>query len=422
LWLAGGLALMLMLGGCGNQTGAGAGSTANTVVIGVLLPLTGAAATIGLAEKAAIQLAADLINTPSTLNLPAVSGSGLPNLGGTQVSLIFGDTQGDAIVAASEAARLINAGAVALIGCYHSAATKTAAQIANGRGIPFLNPDSTAPDLTQQGYTTFFRTTPSDATFVNAFFSYMNFIGHPISPANNGLTIVYENGTFGTGINTLATSTALTTYLTVASSVPYSATATSFTTQASQIALTMPRTLLQASYTSDAIGLIQAYKTANIVPKMIVGMDAGFTDPLFLNNLGVNAEKIVSRATWNLDLTHSNTLAASVNTLYKANTGSDLDDASARAFTGAMTLLDAINRAGTSNASPVLAALSATNLPASQLIMPWAGISFDIAGQNTLGSSIMIQVQNGTWKTVWPASVATAGTVYPFPAWTANPR
>jgi branched-chain amino acid transport system substrate-binding protein len=90
---------------------------------------------------------------------------------------------------------------------------------------------------------------------------------------------------------------------------------------------------------------------------------------------------------------------------------------SARTFTGLLTLADAINRAASTEPEKVRAALQATDIPASQLIMPWDGIKFDQRGQNTLGRGIIVQVLNGEYTTVWPFDLATKDLVWPVPAW-----
>lgn len=41
---------------------------------------------------------------------------------------------------------------VALTGAYQSAVTKTASRIAEQRGIPYVNGESSSPDLTERGY------------------------------------------------------------------------------------------------------------------------------------------------------------------------------------------------------------------------------------------------------------------------------
>ena len=82
-----------------------------------------------------------------------------------------------------------------------------------------------------------------------------------------------------------------------------------------------------------------------------------------------------------------------------------------------ITLLDAINRAGSLAPEAIQKALVATSIPGDQLIMTWEGIKFDENGQNTLVKAIIVQLQAGKFHTVWPFDVATRDVIYPIPAW-----
>jgi len=156
-WLGIALSLAVLLGV------AAPAAAQEEVRIGVILPLTGAAASTGLELKNASELAAELVNTAvKDLPLPLAPTAGLPKLKGAKIRLIFADHQGNPQVGASEAERLITQEkVVALTGCYFSAVTATASQVAERHGIPFLNSDSTSSTLTARGFKWFFRTTPT---------------------------------------------------------------------------------------------------------------------------------------------------------------------------------------------------------------------------------------------------------------------
>jgi len=82
-----------------------------------------------------------------------------------------------------------------------------------------------------------------------------------------------------------------------------------------------------------------------------------------------------------------------VNDMFKKLSGGrDMADVSARAFTGFLTLVDAINRAGSTEPAAIQKALKETNLPADQLLMPWAGVKFDDKGQNIGVRAILQQL------------------------------
>ena len=125
-----------------------------TVRIGAIYPLSGALASTGAEIKAAVELAVEIVNNPhpELEGIPLAAGSGLPALGGAKIEVVFGDSQGKPEVGLADAQRLIDQEkVVALTGAYQSAVTKTASRIAEQRGIPYLNGESSSPDLTERG-------------------------------------------------------------------------------------------------------------------------------------------------------------------------------------------------------------------------------------------------------------------------------
>ena len=101
----------------------------------------------------------------------------------------------------------------------------------------------------------------------------------------------------------------------------------------------------------------------------------------------------------------------------KHSNGRDLSDVPARAFTGFMTLLDALNRAGSTDPEKLRAALAATNIPADQLIVPYRGVKFDATGQNELVRPILMQVQKGKYCTIYPFELTSCPVLFPTPTW-----
>jgi branched-chain amino acid transport system substrate-binding protein len=82
-----------------------------------------------------------------------------------------------------------------------------------------------------------------------------------------------------------------------------------------------------------------------------------------------------------------------------------------------MTLLDALNRAGSTDPEKLRTALAATNILPDQLIVPYLGVKFDANGQNELGRAILMQVQKGKYCTIFPFELASCEVLYPTPNW-----
>ena len=102
----------------------------------------------------------------------------------------------------AEAERMITTEkVVALIGAYYSSVTTTASIAAERHKIPFLNPESTDPNLTERGFRYFFRTTPFDDLFAENFFQFLNDVKKRKGVKIASVATVYENTNFGTGAN-----------------------------------------------------------------------------------------------------------------------------------------------------------------------------------------------------------------------------
>ncbi|MDQ3694641.1 MAG: ABC transporter substrate-binding protein [Chloroflexota bacterium] len=395
------------------------GSSDGPVRIGVILPLSGSLASVGGDNRAAVELAAQIANDEiADLALPLAAGAGLPNLGGAEVELVFADSQGRAEVGQSEAQRLIDQeGVVALFGAYQSAVTKTASAVAERSGIPFVNGASSSPDLTEQGYIYFFRTSPHDINFSQSIFDYLELLASEYGAEINGISLFYEDTDFGVNSAAAETAEAEARGLPLAGEVRYRANATSLTSEVQALQGQEANILIPSSYTTDSILLMQTARNLGYLPDVIVAQDAGFVDPAFLDAIGADAEGVASRAAFSIDIADVKPAAGAVNDLYRELAGKDLYDVPARGFTGMNVLLDAINRACSTDPELIRQALIDTNLGADDTIMPWNGVQFDETGQNTLGAGIIVQFQEGEYRTVFPTEFAVAEPVYPLAPW-----
>ena len=89
--------------------------------------------------------------------------------------------------------------------------------------------------------------------------------------------------------------------------------------------------------------------------------------------------------------------------MYKKKSGDEMDDTAARQMQGFFVLVDAIDRAGSTEPAKIQAALKATDLKPDQLMMGYKGVKFDDKGQNILAAGVIIQLQDGeNYVPVWP--------------------
>jgi branched-chain amino acid transport system substrate-binding protein len=59
-----------------------------------------------------------------------------------------------------------------------------------------------------------------------------------------------------------------------------------------------PDAIIFASYTSDIIRYMKTLKSFNYRPPVIIGDDAGFSDPAFIANVGNIAQGVLDRSAW----------------------------------------------------------------------------------------------------------------------------
>ena len=391
---------------------------AGEVKVGSILPLTGTFAQTGRYLQIGQQLAADLINAHVSYPVTMAGSDGIPSLGHAKLRLIFADSQGKPDQAATVAEQLITQDkVVAVLGSYLSATTQTASLRAEQYKVPFLNPDSSSPTLTERGLHWFFRISPHDGTFTQNMFDCMGVIKKSKGWNPKKIAIVHEDTLFGKSFGDVAQAIAQKEGYSIVARVFYPANTSEVQSEVQKVKAANPDVILQASYLSDSLLFMKTYKQQNVdVP--IIAQDAGFVEPGFIQGLGKDANYILTRDTFAINVKQRNKGVPLINELYKQRSGGkNLDGNVARDFTAVTVIADAINRAKSTDAEKIRAALAATNIVGTRTIMPWKGIKFDEKGQNNEGAGLILQIQNGQYQTVWPLFVASAPIQWPIPPW-----
>jgi branched-chain amino acid transport system substrate-binding protein len=395
----------------------GPAGAAGPVKIGVIFPLSGNAASAGTAAREAVELGAEIVNTPhpGLDSLPLGAGAGLPRLGGAKIELVFADHQGDPSVGQQQTLRLITQEKVAaMLGAYQSNVSFTATAVAERYGIPFVVGDSVAANITGRGYHWVFRVTPVASDFAN---NYMLFLADMKKAGRkvDSIAIVNENTDYGTSVADTTLQAAKQHGFNVVAQIPYSAKSTDVSAQVLQLKEKQPDVVIFISYTADSILYMKTMRNLDYHPAMIIGDDSGFSDPSFIPAVADIAQGVMDRSAWDIGKPGSVTYA--INELYKKKTGRDLDDTSGRNMQAFFVLADAINRAGSTDPAKIQQALQQTDLKPAQLMMGYHGVKFDATGQNTEAATYLIQLQGKAYKAVWPAEDATAEIQWPMKGW-----
>jgi branched-chain amino acid transport system substrate-binding protein len=389
-----------------------------TVKIGAVFPLSGNAASAGVHAKAAIEVAMDIINNahPELGNFPLAKNGGLAGLGGAKVDVVFADNQGSPATGQNQALRLITEEkVVALTGAYQSGITLTASAIAEKYGIPFVNGESVAANLTERGFKWFFRVTPVASDFAKIYYEFLKDMKATGAKTDN-VALVHDNTEYGTSVASVITSAFKDQGQNIALDIAYAVNATDVQSQVLQLKEKKPDVVIMISYASDAILFAKTMQALDYKPPMLLADDAGYSDPSFIKSVGKISVGAFNRSSWSVGPPGSPT--ALIAEMYKKKSGDEMDDTAARQMQGFLVLMEAIDRAGSTDPAKIQAALKATDLKPDQLLMGYKGVKFDDKGQNVLASGLIIQLQDGeNYVAVWPKGNAQKAPVMPYKGW-----
>src|SRR5450432_3005400 len=341
------------------------------VVIGVIYPLSGASAQIGVDAQKSYETAAEVINKNYDFELPLAKGAGLPALGGAKVQLIFADHQSDPQKGRAEAERLITQENVcAIIGTYQSAVAVTVSQTCERYQIPFVSAENSSPSLHRRGLKYFFRPAPHDEMYSAAMFDFFDAM-RKTGTRIETLSLFHEDTIFGTDSGNAQARLAAERGYKIVADVKYRSNTPSISAEVQQLKAANADVLMPSSYTTDSILLVKTLAELGYKPNAIVAQDAGFSEKALYDAVGDKLEGVISRGTFSLDLAAKRPMVGAVNALFKVKSGKDLNDYSSRQLMALIVLADAINRAKSTDGETIRAALAATELPGEKTIMPW---------------------------------------------------
>ncbi|QPF86835.1 ABC transporter substrate-binding protein [Bradyrhizobium genosp. L] len=409
----------VLLGATGATAAAALGPMAaraqtSEVAIGVIYPLSGSSAAIGVDAQHAFNTAAEIINKDYNFALPLAKGEGLTGLGGAKVKLVFADHQADPQKGRAETERLITQEKVcAVVGTYQSAVAVTVSQTCERYQIPFISADNSSPSLHRRGLKYYFRASPHDEMFSAAMFDFFDAMkkkGQKIET----LSLFHEDTIFGTDSANAQTKLAGERGYKIVADIKYRANSPSLTAEVQQLKAANADVLMPSSYTTDAILLVKTMAELGYKPKNIMAQDAGFSEKAVYDAVGDKLEGVISRGSFSLDLAQKRPMVGLINEMYRAKSGKDFNDYTSRQFMGLIVMADAINRAKSTDGDKIREALVATDMPGDVTIMPWRRIKFDEMGQNNFADPVLLQYVAKNFVTIFPEQAAVSEAIWPM--------
>lgn len=396
----------------------GAAVAADVIKIGAIYPFTGPMAGTAKMCRDGTLMAVDIINNKYDFDFLFADTEGIPSLGGAKIEVVFADSAGDPKTGMSEAERLITSQkVVALVGCYQSSVTKTASQVAERYGIPYVNGDSSSPMLTERKFKWFFRTDPHDGLYAAQQFEHLMQLEKDFGVSLRRVALVYENTEFGTFASRAEEEAAKKYGFEVVENIAYTTGATSLTSEVTRLMSAKPDVVMMAAYISDQILFTKTFKTMGFAPK-VWHNTAAPGEPAYLQSVGADGNYLFLRQGFCADQVVNKPVIADVMKIFKEKFGQEMLADAVRSFHAPLALADAFNRAGTTEPEAVRKALLETDIPGKYCLSPWEGIKFDPeTHQNVHAQYIICQIQDQKFYTVFPSKFATRKSIFPFPSW-----
>jgi branched-chain amino acid transport system substrate-binding protein len=403
----GALALVIGMTACSGGSTSSSSSTPGAasgqiIKIGSIHPLSGSLAGAGGLMNAGAALAVADIN----------AAGGIKSMGGAQLQLDEGDSQGTANVGQSEAQRLISDGAVALVGTYQSDVTQNVAAVAERAKVPFMIDVAVDDKILQQGYKYSFRLQPNASEMGASGADSLVAMGQASGVPIKTVSYIHIEGSFGQSVFDAFSAEAQKKGLTVAKEVTYPATNFSdATTQVTDALSVHPDVLVVTGYFPDNLLIAQAVKALN-PPNLVAlyGVASGaYDDSSFPAAAGDAATNVLS-ANYHYNATDPQT--TDVRTRFQAQNGQPMETSAVLSYQAVETIAAGLEKSGSADPQKLRDAISGINIDHPLLAFD-GPIAFDATGQNVNATVIIMQVQGGQIQQVFPAKFQTSPVVLP---------
>jgi len=356
--------------------------------VGVLLPLSGAQASIGQDCYRGVEIAPNILKA-----------RGLPEL-----AIVKGDTETNVEVARARAEKLINDGAQLLIGAFDSGQTTAIAQVAEQKGIPLVINIAAAPPITEQGYKFVFRNFPTVPMILSDAFANQKEVFEIAGKAPKTVVFMHVNDTYGTAMkNGIGAELAKANMpYQIAETIAYDPTARDLSVEVAKAKAAGAEALLMVSRLNDAILITRELVKQRWTPMAVLSMGPGWYEDQYLKTLGKLSDGPMSFSPWydpNKKL--SKELEAAFE---KAYPGNNLNTNQVYTFEGLLIAADAYKRAGSADPKALAEAIRKTNITDNASTGP--GIQFDAKGQNDKVKNSAIQNRGGKLLAVAPKAMS----------------
>ena len=369
---------------------------ANSIKIGVMLPLTGRQAPFGRIQQKSVLMAAAEVNAGGGVN-------------GKKIELIVADTQGNPDAGRAAIEKLIKRDKVLVIGGgFSSTVTWAAISIAQKNKIPFLVNSAAADKITGQGWEYIFRLNQPVSERLDAVASFVSGVASDI----RSVAIVHANSLKHSAEARKFFKKADELGLKQVIRERFEAGAADFRPLLTRVKAKNPDLIYAvADNAKGAALLVRQSKDLKLNPKLFIGGGNGFVQPVFTTHAGQASEHSVCTAIWTSTVPYRG--AGAFNEKFTARYKIPPEHYGAEAYAGITVIADALKRTKVLAPGNVRDALAKTNLMT--VLGPVKFIAYNNKSRQNKLPAFLVQWLNGQTQVVWPQNMATKKIIYPAP-------
>lgn len=377
----------------------GSGGGDETIVIGAVHPLTGALAGEGALMSAGAKLAVDDIN----------AAGGIQCLDGAELSLSTGDSQGTAATGQTEAQRLVDSGAVALIGTYQSDVTQNVASVAERAGVPLVIDVAVDDAILEQGYQNTFRIQPNASSMGTDGAAALEGIFEQAGQELSKVSYIHIEGAFGESVFAAFEEKAVADGIEV-NEVTYTGANFSDATQVVSRALASdPDIVVVTGYYPDSLLIASALQQLGSEVDVYGIANGAFDNTSFPADAGAAGEGILSA---NYHYNMQDERVEDIRSRFEEEAGEPMETAAVLSYQAVEVIAEALEESCDTDPGAVRDAIA--DIEVEDPLLAFDGpITFDDDGENENATVIVTQISGGQIQQVFPEEFKTGDLIFP---------
>jgi branched-chain amino acid transport system substrate-binding protein len=393
-------AAALAIAGCGSKGERQVSDNGTTLKLGASMSLTGSLAREGGLTKEGYQLCQQAVNAKGGVQV------GSKRL---KLDIQYQDDTSNPDTAAQLVDQFNDKGVKLILGPYGSATTEAAAAVIERNGQVMADSSGADDKIFQKGYKrTFAALSPAHSYAA----SMVQAIAELAKPKPATMAFLSADDGFSKTVAETGAAEARRLGFKVVATEFFPNGTSDVSAALTKVKSLKPDVIVGSVHVVEGIAIVKQAKELGVAPAGGFAETVAPPTPDFAKSLGADAEGVLGSTQWT-DKTAGKDkwmgTAADYNTAFKAAFGGRAPEYhGAEATAACVALVDAVEKAGTTDANKVRDALAALDEPTF-----FGPLKFTPQGQNLTKTMQVIQVQGGKPVAVWPKDIAEAKMIWP---------